>query len=367
MTESLPGIFAQFEVPGTAARVQPYGSGHIHSTYLIETGEADRFILQKINRRVFPDLGTLQANLLAVTSHLAEKQKRRHPDDWERRVLRPVPTRAGDWTLRTPDGAAWRAFHFIPGAQTFAGVQTSDQAFALGKAAGEFQAALSDLAVDLGETIPGFHDTRGRFETFRLAVGQAEPERLARAGAEIEFASAREEMVDHLAGLQAGSRLPVRITHNDAKISNVLFDAITGEALCLVDLDTVMPGLSLYDFGDMVRSGTATLPEDAGSLDALRVDPARFGALAQGYFAAAGPFLTDLERGLLVFSGRLLTYETGLRFLTDYLQGDVYFRTAYERQNLDRCRNQFHLVAQIERQAPHLEALVVSAWDRIIS
>jgi len=267
----------------------------------------------------------------------------------------------------SPDGAAWRAFDYISGTQTIEQVSNPEQAFALGAAIGEFQNMLSDLSTSLHETIPDFHETLKRFEAFHQALLSAPPERLQMASAEVRFAETRRELCTRLVQPQEKGLLPRRITHNDTKINNLLFDAGTGEALCVIDLDTVMPGLTLYDFGDMVRTGTPTRPEDHAETRGIRVDLDRFASLAQGYLSTAGPFLNGTERSLLVFAGRLLTYETGLRFLTDYLAGDVYFRIHYAGQNLDRARNQFRLLEDMEVKADRMEAILFAVWERLIS
>lgn len=359
--------FHRFRIAGSPVAARPYGSGHIHATYLVESDSGPCAILQAVNRNVFTDLETLQGNVLAVTTHLKRKLQPEHPEDWQRRVLQPIPTHTGAWIHTAEDGAAWRAFEYIPGTQTIETVTSPAQARALGKAVGAFQTMLADFSGTLPETIPDFHDTRKRFHAFLEATCTAPADRLAFAREEIAFAETREPVTGRLLDLQAAGRLPVRITHNDTKINNILFDERSGEALCVIDLDTVMPGLSLYDFGDMVRTGTPSQPEDSTDLRGVTVDPDQFAALTHGYLSTAGEILTGQERSLLVFSGRLLTFETGLRFLTDFLAGDVYFRTQFPGQNLARARNQFRLLADMEKRAQELEDLTERVWERMIS
>lgn len=357
----------RFRIAGIPVAVRPYGRGHIHATYLVESDSGHRAILQAVNRNVFPDVETLQENIQAVTAHLKDKLQQKYPADWNRRVLQPIPTCTGAWIHTAADGTAWRAFEFIPGTQTIETVASPAQARALGTAVGAFQTLLADFPGTLPETIPDFHHTRKRFRAFLEAARTAPADRLASARAEIAFAEARESATGWLLDLQAAGRLPVRITHNDTKINNILFDAHSGEALCVIDLDTVMPGLSLYDFGDMVRTGTPAQPEESTDLRGMAVDLERFTALTQGYLSAAGAFLSEQERSLLAFSGRLLTFETGLRFLTDFLAGDVYFRTHYPGHNLARARNQFCLLADMELQADEMEEIVLGVWERMRS
>lgn len=366
--KTLPaGLGAQFAISGKPIGLRPHGRGHIHETFLLKTDSGSQYIFQKINQRIFPDALALQKNILRVTAHIAEKQKQKHPEDWTRRVLQPVPTLDGVWMHTTAAGDAWRAFVYISGTRTIDLVSEPAEAYELGRAFGQFQRMLADFPGTLHETIPDFHNTPARFTAFQEAVRNATADRLQSAREEIRTAEARAEMAGRLIELRKAGTLPLSIAHNDTKINNLLFDTDTGEALCAIDLDTVMPGLSLYDFGDMVRTGTPTMPEEASDLRGIQVDLDRFAALAQGYLAAAGALLIEAERRELVFSGRLLTYETGLRFLTDYLTGDNYFRTTYPGQNLDRCRNQFRLLADMEQKASEMEEIAAAVWERLIS
>lgn len=367
-----------FALPTRPRAVRPLTIGHIHESFIVESdapvpgGGASicrawravvgrRFLLQRINRHVFPDPDALLSNLRRVTEHVAAKLRAGGVADVERRALTLIPTRDGTAAHRDGSGACWRMMRFIDGTATRTEALSPVHAEQAGRAFGEFQRLLADLPPPrLIETIPHFHDTPRRLEVLRAAI-EADP--AGRAGdsrPEIEFALSRAADAGRLMTLNRAGEIPERIVHNDAKISNVLFDERTDEPLCVVDLDTVMPGLALFDFGDMVRSMTCAAPEDERDLSRVGVSAEMFSGLARGYLAAAGPMLTPCEREHLVFSGWLISLEQGVRFLTDFLAGDAYYRTTRPGQNLDRCRTQFALVRSIERRRGELEGRVES-------
>jgi aminoglycoside phosphotransferase (APT) family kinase protein len=270
-----------------------------------------------------------------------------------------IPTRDGQSHYRSPDGEYWRTFVFIEGVQTFEAVQSPDQALQAGRAFGEFQSMLVDLPDGrLNETIPGFHNTRQRFAALQQAIQKDHFNRAQAAKPEIEFALEHESLVDVILNAMAKKKIPERITHNDTKFNNVMLDTVTGEAKCVVDLDTVMPGCALYDFGDMVRTTTSPTLEDEQDLSKVKMQMPMFKKLAEGYLATAGRFLTRAEKALIAFSGKLITFEIGIRFLTDHLSGDTYFRIHRPDHNLDRCRTQFKLVESIERQEKAMQKYV---------
>lgn len=357
--EQLATVCYQFQLPGAFADGSPYGSGHINDTFLVTLAAPERFILQRINRNIFPDVPALMDNIRRVTSHAAHKLGQATAPADRNRVLTLVPTRDGRPFLCDAAGDYWRIYDFIEGARTHDVLQEPAQARAAAFAFGQFQELLADLpAPRLHETIPFFHHTRKRFAALERAVSADPQGRVALAGPEIAAARERAAMADRLLGLLAAGRIPERITHNDTKLNNVMLDDATGRAVCVIDLDTVMPGLALYDFGDMVRTATNAAAED-------EIDPAKvqsrlpvFAALVEGYLAAAGRFLLPAEVDELVFSGRLLTFENGIRFLTDFLQGDTYYKIARPHQNLDRTRAQFALLRSMEAQAAEMEDLV---------
>jgi aminoglycoside phosphotransferase (APT) family kinase protein len=352
-------IAGQFALAGRAIAAAPHGTGHINDTFAVTVdagGKPRRYVLQRINDRVFRDVPALMENIGRVTAHTA---RRASGSDAARRALTLVPTRGGAPCFRDGAGDWWRCYQFIEGARTHDLIERPEQAAAAARAFGEFQKLLVDLPGGrLHETIPHFHHTRRRFETFQRVVAADACNRAAMAKSEIEFARARESLVDVLLQLQARGEIPERVTHNDTKLNNVMIDDVTGEALCVIDLDTVMPGLALYDFGDMVRSATNSAAEDEPDTTRVESRLPIFSALVDGYLGSAGAFLNDAEIAHLVISGQLITFEIGLRFLTDYLEGDVYFKTKRPEHNLDRARNQFALVRSQEANRAAMERIV---------
>lgn len=347
-------ISRQFQIHGEILHAEPCKVGHINETYTAtydQGGTKVRYIHQRINHDVFTDPAGVMDNLLRVTTHLRGKLAENGTKNLTRRALTVVPTQAGRSFHKTADGQYWRTFVFIEGVRTFEAVESPAQAFQAGKAFGEFQSLLVDLPGDrLVETIPHFHNTRRRFDTLVAAVSADKINRAASAKAEIEWALRQENSVDTVLSALAKKRIPERVTHNDTKFNNVMLDVASGDAMCVVDLDTVMPGSPLYDFGDMVRTTTSPTLEDELDLAKVRMTMPMFKGLARGYLEAADGFLTKNERALIAFSGRLITYTIGLRFLTDYLQGDTYFRVHRAQHNLDRTRTQFRLVESIAKQ-----------------
>ncbi len=310
-----------------------------------------RYILQRVNHAIFRDVPAVMDNIQRVTRHLRAACRQDGATDRSRRVLTIVPTRAGQPCWRDENGNFWRLYVFIEAATTYDTIESPTQAYAAARAFGQFQRQLADLdGPRLHETIPDFHHTRSRFAALLEAARQDPGGRLALARPELDFALAREPLVDTLLDLAAAGDIPERITHNDTKLNNVMLDDTTGEGICVIDLDTVMPGLALYDFGDMVRSATRPTAEDERDLAKVEANLEMFAALIQGYAETAGPMLVEAERANLELAGRLITFEIGLRFLTDFLLGDRYFKTHRPQHNLDRCRVQFKMVQSFERQ-----------------
>lgn len=344
-------VLARFDLRGTCVSAAPYGSGHINDTFVVNftpaAGQTKRYVAQRINDRIFKNVPALMNNIERVTSHLSAKAgpAGRH--------LTLVPTRDGQVVTQDAEGGWWRIYDFIEGAHTVDRVTNEGQARQVALAFGDFQAGLADLPGGrLHETIANFHHTRSRFENLRRAVAE---DRVARAGevpAEIAFAFSREADADVLLDLLARGEISERVTHNDTKINNVMLDDVTQVAVAVIDLDTVMPGLPLYDFGEMMRTSASTTFEDDPVAENMRLDLSCFRALVESYLASAvGQVLNATERAHLGFAGKLMAYENGLRFLTDYLQGDTYYKIQHPRHNLDRCRTQFALVRDIEAQA----------------
>jgi len=347
---------AQFSVAGRFTAAEPYGSGHINDTFCAvyeRDGAQLPMLLQRINHRVFQDPAALMRNIERVTAHVAA-QVQGEPDA-ARRALTLIPTREGAAFYRDPEGNWWRMYQFVERARALDAVETPEQAFQAARAFGQFQRQLANLpAPRLHDTIPGFHNTPKRFAALEAAIAADALNRAAHAAPEIAFALARQPIT----GILLNANLPERVTHNDTKCNNVLLDDRTGEGLCVIDLDTVMPGLALYDFGDMVRTATSPALEDELDLSRVTMRMPIFEALVRGYLAAAVNFLTPSERGYLAFSGKLIAFEIGLRFLSDYLAGDTYFKTHRPGHNLDRCRTQFQLVRSIEEQEEEMERVV---------
>jgi hypothetical protein len=297
-------------------------------------------------------------NVMRVTTHIRKELEAGNAHEVTRRSLTVIPTREGEPFYQL-GREAWRTFVFIEGAKTHEAAQSPRQAYEAGRAFGDFQHALVDLPGErLLETIPDFHHTRKRFGALQQAVQDDHCNRAKAARAEIAFAVRHEPIVDVVLDAIAGKRIPERITHNDTKFNNVLLDVRTGKAMCIVDLDTVMPGCVLYDFGDMVRTITSPAHEDERDLSKVRMRMPMFRKLSQGYLSTAAGFLTKAERSYMAFSGKLITFEMGIRFLTDFLNGDTYYRVYRPTHNLDRCRAQFKLVESIERQEEAMQEYV---------
>jgi hypothetical protein len=345
-------IVTHFRFEGDLIEACPHPSGHINDTYAAWFGQAGgatcRYVLQRINHEVFRHPEGVMHNIERVTGHLRDKIVAAGGDP-ERETLTLVPTHNASFLHRSHDGSYWRAFVYIEGARTYEVVESLDHVYHAGQAFGQFQRLLGDFpARQLYETIPGFHHTPKRFEAFVEAVERDVENRARTVGAEIDFVLARSDETSILLNLLEQGTLPERVTHNDTKFNNVMIDDETGKGICVIDLDTVMPGLSLYDFGDAVRSGANSAAEDEADLAKVSIDLEIFDRLTHGYLDATRDVLTASEIDYLPFSARLLTLECGIRFLTDHLNGDVYFRVHRKNHNLDRCRTQFKMVRDME-------------------
>lgn len=358
LKHDLPAVARAFQIPGQYLSAEPYGSGHINDTYRVsfdQGGAGLHYIFQRINHNIFKNPPALMENIERVTTHI--RQKLEGQSDLSRRVLTLIPTREGKSWHQDTLGNFWRVFVFIEKARTWDAVESTQQAFEAAKAFGQFQSALADLpSPRLNDTIPDFHHTPKRFATLEAAIAADACNRASQARPEIEFALAHKPMTSAL----LDARLQERVTHNDTKFNNVMLDDATSKGVCVIDLDTVMPGLALYDFGDMVRTTTSPAKEDELDLSKVTMQFPMFDALARGYLETAAGFLTPDEKRLLPLSGKLITFEIGIRFLTDYLAGDTYFKIHRPNHNLDRCRTQFKLVSSIEEQEAAMNKLVAS-------
>ena len=356
--ETVNADIALFEIPGELADVRAHERGHIHNTYIStwNQGEAQRrYLHQRLNDRVFTDIPALMHNVKCVTRHLKRNSSNGcNPNGFQ--TLELVRTKRGRSFLLTENGH-WRTYNYIENTESFDRCANREQAYEAARAFGDFQAQLIDLETEeLRETIPNFFSSPFRVRQFQDALDSDPQDRALEAEAEVQFVFSRRSMThlieDHL---RHGS-FPRRIVHGDTKLNNVLFDRDTKKAACIVDLDTCMPAYSLYDFGDLVRFTAATSSEDETDLSLVETDLELYRALGHGYRDGSGGFLSPLEIELMPFSARLVTFTIGLRFLTDFLAGDVYFRTGHPRQNLDRARVQFKMVEFMERNEREMSA-----------
>jgi aminoglycoside phosphotransferase (APT) family kinase protein len=348
------GVSGKFHIYGDLLHVEPCKIGHINETYIAtycQGGTPVRYVHQRLNTDVFRDPDAVMDNILRVTRHQKSELQKAGAKDISRRSISIVPDVNGAPLHRTSDGACWRTMVFVENVRSFESVSDPKHAYQAGKAFGEFQQQLSNLdGPRLADTIPHFHHSRRRFDALAAAVKADSCERVKSCEKEIQFALDREKWVDIILKGMAKGLIPERITHNDTKFNNVMLDNQTGEAMCVVDLDTVMPGSVLYDFGDMVRTTTSPTMEDELDLSKVQMRMPLFRQLCRGYLEAAGPMLTRHERALIAASGKIMTLTIGLRFLTDHLSGDTYFRVHRPNHNLDRARTQFQLVESIEKQ-----------------
>ena len=356
LNEELRAAAAGFSFPGRLTDAEEIGTGHVNRTWCLTFDQPrGRYILQKLSAQAFRHPEQVMENARRVCQHI-EGCLAAMGVSGEDRVLRFMPARDGGLLFCDEAGGSWRAYRYIDGL-CFLQADSLDRLREMGRAFGQFQRLLRDFpAGELYETIPFFHHTPRRYEAFRAAVERDAAGRAAGVRREIEFFSARADGLDAIVRRLESGELPVRAVHNDAKVSNVLFDAADGSALLLLDLDTVMPGSSLYDFGDIVRTGASTAAEDEPR--GMALDLERFRVLAEGYLQEAGEALAAPEIRLLPLGARVITCEIAMRFLTDYLDGDVYFRVATPEHNLVRSRAQMKLLEDIERKSAAMDAII---------
>ena len=341
-------VLKGFAIEGEVKSIAPYGEGHINSTFLVET-TVKNYILQKINTVVFKQPENVMNNILLVTEHIEKKGAL---------SLCVIKTNDAEPMLKTEDGC-YRVYDFIENSLTLQKAENAQDFRNAGFSFGEFQKALSDFdASKLNETIARFHDTPNRFENFKKAVEENKSGRLDSCRAETEFVLERKDTYDKVIKALADKSIPLRVTHNDTKLNNILMDPETRKGKAVIDLDTVMPGSMLYDFGDSIRFGASTAAEDEKDLDKVHFDIELFRAYAEGFLSALGDSITDKERELLPYSAYLMTIECGMRFLTDYIDGDVYFATKYPEHNLVRCRTQFKLAYEMQQQEKEMSKVI---------
>jgi hypothetical protein len=358
----LAAIGARFVLRGQYISAERYDGGHINDTYFAtyrDGGVVRRYVHQRINTNVFPNAVEVNQNIALVTRHIRQKFQAGGAGDIDRRVLQLVPTVDGGDLYVTADGDYWRTYTYIEKTVPRMCVQTTADAFAAACAFGEFAAALADFpAESLHETIRAFHDTPARFGALERAIDADACNRAAEAKNEISMAFRLQFLAPALFDVAGAAKLPLRATHNDSKITNVLFDERTGEAVCIVDLDTVMPGLTLFDVGELIRTAATRAAEDEPDPEKVRVDPDFFEAVVAGFLSGSGEMCCRAERDAFVTAGKVLAFENGIRFLADHLNGDKYFRIHRPNQNLDRARAQFAIVASLEKQEDELRRRV---------
>ena len=342
--------------------VKPFGAGHINETYAVympgEEGDELRYVLQRVNTHVFKNPREVMQNIFGVTEYL-RTVIRAAGGDPDRETLSYIKTKGGENYFQDTRGLPWRCYNYIPDSVCYQSVETPEQFYQSARSFGKFLKQLDGYPIEtLHETIPKFHDTENRLRTFKRAVQRDVKNRVRTCKKEIDF------VLEHAAdcsvlmeGLRQG-KLPLRVTHNDTKLNNILFDGATGQGMCIIDLDTIMPGLALNDFGDSIRFGATRAAEDEPDVSKVHFELDLFEAYTKGYLEAAGDVLTDAEKEYLPWGAKVITLECGIRFLTDYLQGDVYFKTQYPHHNLVRCRTQFKLVAEMEEHFDEMKAIV---------
>lgn len=346
-------IAENFDFDGDIISVKEFGSGHINKTYIVNTTE-QKYVLQQVNDNVFKNVDDLMNNVFAVTSYLRSVIKAKNGDP-DRETLHYIKTKDGD-KYYIDNGAFYRSYIFVKDSISYDIVDSPEVFKSSGVAFGRFQGMLADFNADeLVETIPHFHDTVWRYNNeFLPAIEKNLSDRLDTCIDEVKAYQSYADEMDRLAKLN----LPLRVTHNDTKLNNVMFDSNTNECVCVIDLDTVMPGLALFDFGDSIRFGASTALEDEADLDKVEMSLDYFKAYAEGYLSEAGSALTQAEKDNLAFASKLMTLECGMRFLTDYINGDTYFRTEYPEHNLVRARNQLKLVRDMDAKMDIMEQII---------
>ncbi len=366
MKHDMASIARRFRIRGEPSEITPVPTGHIHDTYVLTARDGQRtvrYVLQRINHTVFTDPPRMMENIVRITEHIRDKLQVSDPASAHRQ-LQVIRTRDGQACCRDAAGNFWRMYSFIEDAATYDMLTSTPAAYEAARMFGWFQKMLLDLpAPPLHETIPGFHDTPRRLAAFQEMLRTDPCNRAAAAKPEIDFILDNAALCHVLAEVVTSGEIPIRIAHNDAKINNVMLDAGTGGGVCIIDLDTVMPGLSMHDFGDLVRTATCPAAEDERDLSKVAVEVSLFDALARGFAKGTGGFLTPAEKSHLVFGAKLITFEQLIRFLTDYLAGDVYYKVHRQGHNLDRCRTQMKLVQSIAEQEESLNGLVARAFQ----
>jgi len=356
----LEAIIAQFSIQGKIKEIIPHGSGHIHDTYRVINSQPEYpdYLLQRVNHHVFKNVLALMENIQVVTRHLREKLSATPGADPAKEVLTLIPTRTSQWYYQDEAGNYWRVYYFLENTRTYDIVETPQQAYEGGRAYGKFQRLLADLPVNqLHDTIPDFHNIESRLRIFHDAVRRDPVGRVANVQPEIQAIEERAEIMGTVLRLGLSGEIPLRITHNDTKYNNVLLDA-ADKAQCVIDLDTVMPGYVAYDFGDAIRTTVNTAAEDEKDLQKINVNLDLFRGFTEGFLEETATFLSQSELTSLWYGVLLLPYIQGLRMLTDYIDGDNYFKIHFPDHNLQRARAQLQLVSKLEEQQERITGII---------
>lgn len=360
-------IISCFKYDGEPYSCEPYGNGHINTAYKVECKSGEkitRYILQRINNNIFSDTDALMENIENVTAFLKDKITKRGGDVL-RETLNLVPTVDGKNYYTDEFGISWRSYIFIKDTVCYEKIEKPVDFYNCGYAFGNFQNLLADFPAEkLHEVIPDFHNTPARYEIFKKAVEADICGRASSVRKEIAFVNARAKDMSLLTDMLKNREIPLRVTHNDTKLNNCMFDKITGKTICVIDLDTVMPGLRAYDYGDSIRFGATTGGEDEPDLSKVNFSLPLFESYTRGFIKACGESTDEKEAMSLPIGARLMTLECGMRFLTDYLEGDTYFKTSRESHNLDRCRTQFKLVSDMEKQFDKMNDIVMQEFNK---
>jgi Ser/Thr protein kinase RdoA (MazF antagonist) len=360
MNEKLFEIAKHFVLDGAVMKIEPFGNGHINDTYRVTTKESEvpDYILQRKNHQVFKDIPGMMENIIRVTDHIRKKLVEQDVRDIEKRVIQHIKTNNGDYLYKDKEGNFWTVFLLIKGSHSVENIENPDHAFLAGKGFGRFQKQLKDLpGKPLNETIIDFHNIEFRYRNFRNSLTVNYQNRKELCKKEIDFVLEKEEEMHTLIKAERNGEIPSRITHNDTKINNILFDNF-GQILCVIDLDTVMPGLVHFDFGDAIRTAANTAEEDEPELDKITINLQIFEAFAKGFLEETKSFLTQKEIDLIPHSAKFMTFIMGLRFLTDYLDGDVYYKIEHSEHNIQRCRAQFKLVKEIGKNEEEMKSII---------
>lgn len=360
--EDIKDILEKFDFSGNLVKYEIWGSGHINNTYLVtydDNGILNKYIVQRVNSNVFKNMEELMNNIFNVTAYL-KKKINKYGGDVNKETLQYIKTKDGKEYYKSKEGSCYRASIFVPDSISYDKADSEEIFSESGIAFGRFQRLLDDFPVNiLYEVLPDFHNTNKRYENeFIPAIESDKVLRRAECQKEIDFIIQRREYCSRIVDLIERGEIPIRVTHNDSKLNNVMFDVNNNKATCVIDLDTVMPGSALYDFGDSIRFGANKADEDEKDLSKVKIDLKYFEAYSKGFLSETKDILNQVEIDNLVFSSILMTFECGMRFFTDYLNGDIYFKTKYPEHNLVRARNQLALVEDMEEHVNEMEDII---------